>query len=66
MQAVIHLETFLPQPKRIDYIDSLVDNFILTSLDSVNAASASEREELSCIFLEVVNVFLLSIFKSTF
>ncbi|KAB5527884.1 hypothetical protein DKX38_021731 [Salix brachista] len=52
MQALIHLETFLPQPKQIDYLDSLVDNFILTRSDSVNPASASEREELSCIILE--------------
>ncbi|KAJ6401669.1 hypothetical protein OIU84_016966 [Salix udensis] len=52
LEALIHLETFLPQPKQIDYLDSLVDNFILTSSDSVNTASAAEREELSCIFLE--------------
>ncbi|XP_034891480.1 pre-mRNA-processing factor 39-1 isoform X2 [Populus alba] len=57
LEALIHLETFLPQPKRIDYIDSLVDNFILNSSDSVNAASASEREELSCIFLEFLGIF---------
>jgi hypothetical protein len=56
MQALIHLEIFLPQPKQIDYLDSLVYNFILTSSDSVNTASAAEREELSCIFLDVVNV----------
>ncbi|KAJ6395097.1 hypothetical protein OIU84_021998, partial [Salix udensis] len=52
LEALIHLETFLPQPKQIDYLDSLVDNFILTRSDSVHPASASEREELSCIFLE--------------
>uniref|UniRef100_A0A6N2NCS9 Uncharacterized protein n=1 Tax=Salix viminalis TaxID=40686 RepID=A0A6N2NCS9_SALVM len=57
MQALIHLETFLPQPKQIDYLDSLVDNFILTSSDSVNTASAAEREELSCIFLEFLGIF---------
>jgi len=58
MQALIHFETFLPLPKQIDYLDSLVDKFILPSSDSVNAASAAEREELSCIFLEVVFIFL--------
>ncbi|KAJ6329717.1 hypothetical protein OIU77_011229 [Salix suchowensis] len=56
LEALIHLEIFLPQPKQIDYLDSLVDNFILTSSDSVNTASAAERAELSCIFLEMVNV----------
>ncbi|KAJ6329721.1 hypothetical protein OIU77_011233 [Salix suchowensis] len=43
--------------KQIDYLDSLVDNFILTSSDSVNTASAAEREELSCIFLEFLGIF---------
>uniref|UniRef100_A0A6N2KD48 Suppressor of forked domain-containing protein n=1 Tax=Salix viminalis TaxID=40686 RepID=A0A6N2KD48_SALVM len=61
LEALIHLETFLPQPKQIDYLDSLVDNFILTSSDSVNTASATEREELSCIFLEVVSLEMLNL-----
>ncbi|KAJ6680784.1 PRE-MRNA-PROCESSING FACTOR 39 [Salix purpurea] len=60
LEALIHLETFLPQPKQIDYLDSLVDNFILTSSDSVNTASAAEREELSCIFLELLEDYLSS------
>ncbi|KAJ6401673.1 hypothetical protein OIU84_016970 [Salix udensis] len=58
LEALIHLETFLPQPKQIDYLDSLVDNFILTRSDSVHPASASEREELSCIFLELYDTML--------
>ncbi|XP_011024481.1 PREDICTED: pre-mRNA-processing factor 39-like isoform X2 [Populus euphratica] len=57
LEALIHFETFLPHPKRIDYLDSLVDKFILPSSDIVNAASASEREELSCIFLEFLGIF---------
>ncbi|KAI5599967.1 hypothetical protein POPTR_002G257100v4 [Populus trichocarpa] len=57
LEALIHFETFLPLPKRIDYLDSLVDKFILPSSDSVNAASAAEREELSCIFLEFLGIF---------
>ncbi|KAJ7009004.1 pre-mRNA-processing factor 39-like isoform X2 [Populus alba x Populus x berolinensis] len=58
LEALIHFETFLPLPKRIDYLDSLVDKFILPNSDSVNAASASEREELSCIFLECSTILL--------
>ncbi|KAJ6401612.1 hypothetical protein OIU84_016919 [Salix udensis] len=58
LEPLIHLETFLPQPKQIDYLDSLVDNFILTRSESVNPASASEREELSCIFLELYDTML--------
>lgn len=62
IQALIHLEMFLPLPKQIDYLDSLVDKFILPSSDSINAASASEKEELSCIFLEVVIFFFCEMF----
>ncbi|KAF9669774.1 hypothetical protein SADUNF_Sadunf14G0142500 [Salix dunnii] len=51
--------TFLPQPKQIDYLDSVVDNFILTNSYNVNPASASEREELVCIFLKV-DIYSLS------
>ncbi|KAJ6680787.1 PRE-MRNA PROCESSING PROTEIN PRP39-RELATED [Salix purpurea] len=55
--SLIHLETLLPQPKQIDYLDSLVDYFILTTSDSVNTASAVKREELSCIVLEFLGIF---------
>lgn len=59
MQALIHLESIQSIPKRIDYLDSLVDKFIVTNPESPNAASAAEREELSSIFLEVSFVILL-------
>ncbi|CAN1270169.1 Pre-mRNA-processing factor 39-1 [Linum perenne] len=53
--AFIHLESIMALPKRIDHLDSLVDKFITPSPD--NTASAAEREELSCIFLEFLSVF---------
>ncbi|CAK7333903.1 unnamed protein product [Dovyalis caffra] len=64
IEALIHLETFLPLPKRIDYLDSLVEKFIVPSSDSVNSASPSEREELSCIFLEVMLISILDMLRA--
>ncbi|CAI0385886.1 unnamed protein product [Linum tenue] len=55
LEALIHLESIMSLPKRIDYLDSLVDKFIAPSSDST--ASPVEREELSCIFLEFLSVF---------
>ncbi|CAI0434610.1 unnamed protein product [Linum tenue] len=55
LEALIHLESIMSLPKRIDYLDSLVDKLIAPSSDST--ASAAEREELSCIFLEFLSVF---------
>ena len=61
MQALIHLESIQSLPKRIDYLDSLVDKFILPNSESPNAASAAEREELSSIFLEVSSIIVVDV-----
>lgn len=53
MQAVIHLESIQPSPKRVDYLDSLVEKFIMPNTDNSNMASTADREEISSIFLEV-------------
>lgn len=53
VQAVIHLESIQSSPKRIDYLDALVEKFITPNPENPNITSATEREELSCIFLEV-------------
>ena len=45
----------------MDYLDSLVDKFIVPTADNPNVASITEREELSSIFLEVVVYRLLFI-----
>ncbi|KAF2292686.1 hypothetical protein GH714_026699 [Hevea brasiliensis] len=55
--AFIYLESIQSLPKRIDYLDSLVEKFIVPNSDSLNAAIAVEREELSCIFLEFLGMF---------
>ncbi|OMO65000.1 RNA-processing protein, HAT helix [Corchorus capsularis] len=53
LEALIHFETILPPPRRIDYLESLVDKFIAPNSDG----SAADREDLSSIFLEFLSLF---------
>ncbi|XVF81058.1 hypothetical protein PTKIN_Ptkin15bG0125900 [Pterospermum kingtungense] len=53
LEALIHFETILPPPRRIDYLESLVDKFIAPNSEG----SAADREDLSSIFLEFLNLF---------
>ncbi|KAK2978149.1 hypothetical protein RJ640_029143 [Escallonia rubra] len=55
--ALIHLESVQWLPKRIEYLDSLVEKFISPSPDNANAASIIEKEDLSSIFLEFLDYF---------
>lgn len=57
LEALIHLESIQPLPKRIDYLDSLVDNFVVPNPDSHSTASAADREDLSSIFVEFLDLF---------
>ncbi|XP_062148038.1 pre-mRNA-processing factor 39-1 isoform X4 [Alnus glutinosa] len=57
LEALIHFEAIQTLPKRIDYLESLVVKFIVSDLESSNVASPGDREELSCIFLEFLNVY---------
>ncbi|XP_020529183.1 pre-mRNA-processing factor 39 isoform X1 [Amborella trichopoda] len=57
VEAVIHLETVQPFPKRIDYLDSLVEKVITPNAEDSNVLSSVDREELSSIFLEFVDLF---------
>ncbi|KAJ8899470.1 hypothetical protein K2173_018444 [Erythroxylum novogranatense] len=57
LEAIIHFESIQSLPKRIDYLDSLVEKFIEPNVDNLNAANAAEREELSCIYLEFLGYF---------
>ncbi|KAL2455544.1 Tetratricopeptide repeat (TPR)-like superfamily protein [Forsythia ovata] len=57
LEALIHLESIQSLPKRIDYLDSLVDKFIVPDTDSHIVSSIAEREELSSIFLEFLDLF---------
>ncbi|KAF5459420.1 hypothetical protein F2P56_023368 [Juglans regia] len=57
LEALIHFEAIQSLPKRINYLDSLVVKFIVPDLESPNVAGPADREELSCIYLEFLNVF---------
>ncbi|XP_057472523.1 pre-mRNA-processing factor 39-1-like isoform X4 [Actinidia eriantha] len=57
LEALIHLESIQPPPKRIEYLDSLVEKFIVPSPDNLNIATVSDREELSSIYLEFLDLF---------
>ncbi|XP_071717760.1 pre-mRNA-processing factor 39-1 [Rutidosis leptorrhynchoides] len=57
LEALIHMESIQSRPKRIDRVDSLVEKFIAPGPDDTNPASYAEREELSSIFLEFLDLF---------
>ncbi|KAJ6852808.1 pre-mRNA-processing factor 39 isoform X1 [Iris pallida] len=57
LEAVIHLESVLPLPKRTDYLDALVEKFLSPNSDNFNMASPADREEISCIFMEFLDMF---------
>lgn len=57
LEAAIHLESILPFPKRIDYLDLLVENFITPNTENCYIASTADREDISCTFLEFLDLF---------
>uniref|UniRef100_A0A803M969 Pre-mRNA-processing factor 39 n=1 Tax=Chenopodium quinoa TaxID=63459 RepID=A0A803M969_CHEQI len=57
LEALIHLESIQSLPKQIDYMDSLVDKYLAPVPDSSDAASILEREELSSIYMEFLDLF---------
>ncbi|KAI3915646.1 hypothetical protein MKX01_015471 [Papaver californicum] len=57
LEAFIHLESIQSVPKRIDYLDSLVEKYIMPSPDINNSASTTDREEVSSIFVEFLGLF---------
>ncbi|KAG5586973.1 hypothetical protein H5410_047407 [Solanum commersonii] len=57
LEALIHLESIQSLPKRVDLLDSLVDKFLVPSPENPNVASVDEREELSSIFMEFLDLF---------
>nr|AEF01213.1 PRP39 [x Doritaenopsis hybrid cultivar] len=56
LEAAIHLESILPFPKRIEYIDLLVEKFITPNTNNC-MASPTDREDISYIFLEFLDLF---------
>eukprot|EP00262_Sarcandra_glabra_P008148 TRINITY_DN213_c0_g1_i1.p1 TRINITY_DN213_c0_g1~~TRINITY_DN213_c0_g1_i1.p1 ORF type:complete len:576 (+),score=118.86 TRINITY_DN213_c0_g1_i1:261-1988(+) len=57
LEALIHLESIQSCTKRIDYLDSLVEKYITPNPDNPNMACSTDREELSSIFLEFLDLF---------
>ncbi|KAK6164416.1 hypothetical protein DH2020_001280 [Rehmannia glutinosa] len=57
LEAMIHLESIQSLPKQIEYLDSLVDKFIVPNPENPSVASVDEREEVSSIFLEFLDLF---------
>ncbi|KAI4341781.1 hypothetical protein MLD38_026465 [Melastoma candidum] len=56
LETMICLETVLPYPKRIEYLDMLVEKFLSSNVDGLNSASLVDREELSSIYLEFLDL----------
>ncbi|RDX61578.1 Pre-mRNA-processing factor 39, partial [Mucuna pruriens] len=59
LEALLHFEAIQPVPKQvdIDFLEAWVVKFIMPNSESPGVASATEREELSSIFLEFLNIF---------
>ncbi|KAJ0967496.1 hypothetical protein J5N97_024413 [Dioscorea zingiberensis] len=57
LEAVIHLESIQSSPKRFDYLDSLVEKYIVPNPESPSLAITSDREELSSVYLEFLDLF---------
>ncbi|KAI4364099.1 hypothetical protein MLD38_020236 [Melastoma candidum] len=56
LETMICLETMLPFPKRIEFLDTLIEKFLTSNMDGFNSVSFAEREELSNIFLEFLDL----------
>lgn len=57
LEALIHHESIQLGPKRISFLDPLVEKFVMPNSDASNASSTTDREDLSCIYLEFLGLF---------
>jgi pre-mRNA-processing factor 39 len=57
LEAVIHLESIFPCEKRIDLLDSLVEKFVTHESSHGEGSSLGDKEEISSIFLEFLDLF---------
>uniref|UniRef100_A0A7N0TQA8 Pre-mRNA-processing factor 39 n=1 Tax=Kalanchoe fedtschenkoi TaxID=63787 RepID=A0A7N0TQA8_KALFE len=57
LEALIHLESVLSVPKQMDLLESAVDKYLHPNPESPNDAPSSDKEELSCIYLEFLDLF---------
>lgn len=56
LEALIHFESIQPPPRQVDYLGPLVEKVIKPNADTQNVASSTEREELSLIYIEVMEI----------
>ncbi|WVZ55947.1 hypothetical protein U9M48_006544 [Paspalum notatum var. saurae] len=57
LEAIIHLESIFPCEKRVEFLDSLVEKFVTPELSQGDEASLGDKEEISSIFLEFLDLF---------
>jgi pre-mRNA-processing factor 39 len=57
IEAIIHLESIFPCEKRIEFLDSLVEKFLTPDPSQGELSSLSDKEEISSIFLEFLDLF---------
>ncbi|KAL5702428.1 hypothetical protein ACHQM5_027650 [Ranunculus cassubicifolius] len=57
VEALIHLESVHLATKRIDHLDSIVEKYIKPSSENPNPQSTTDREDLSSIYLEFLDMF---------
>ncbi|KAG0462969.1 hypothetical protein HPP92_021445 [Vanilla planifolia] len=57
LEAAIHLESILPLPKHIEYLDLAVEKFITPSVDNSSMTNPTDREDVSSVFLEFLDLF---------
>jgi pre-mRNA-processing factor 39 len=57
IEAIIHLESIFPCEKHIEFLDSLVEKFLTPDPSQGELSSLSDKEEISSIFLEFLDLF---------
>ncbi|GJN08694.1 hypothetical protein PR202_ga26645 [Eleusine coracana subsp. coracana] len=57
IEAIIHLESIFPCEKRIEFLDSLVEKFLTPEPSQGEVATLGDKEEISSIFLEFLDLF---------
>ncbi|KAJ1298242.1 hypothetical protein BS78_01G438800 [Paspalum vaginatum] len=57
LEAIIHLESIFPCEKRIEFLDSLVEKYVTPESSQGDVASLGDKEEISSIFLEFLDLF---------
>uniref|UniRef100_J3LLA6 Suppressor of forked domain-containing protein n=1 Tax=Oryza brachyantha TaxID=4533 RepID=J3LLA6_ORYBR len=57
LEAIMQLESIFPSEKRIEFLDSLVEKFLMAEPTEGEATSLADKEDISSIFLEFLDLF---------